>query len=127
MQRIPVTERPNLSALAVEHEFEYTPGEGISGWDESAYYQFSQDQIENDIVKPAEELEELCFQVVERAMGNEEVLVRLGIPEYFWLYIADSWRNGDKNLCGRMDLSYDGQGPAKLLEYNADTPTTLYE
>ena len=76
----------------------------ISGWDESAYYQFSQDQIENDIVKPAEELEELCFQVVERAMGNEEVLVRLGIPEYFWLYIADSWRNGDKNLCGRMDL-----------------------
>ena len=127
MQRIPVTERPNLSALAVEHEFEYTPGEGISGWDESAYYQFSQDQIENDIVKPAEELEELCFQVVERAMGNEEVLVRLGIPEYFWLYIADSWRNGDKNLCGRMDLSYNGQGPAKLLEYNADTPTTLYE
>ena len=48
-----MTERPNLSALAVEHEFEYTP-EGISGWDESAYYQFSQDQIENDIVKPAE-------------------------------------------------------------------------
>ena len=77
MQRIPVTERPNLSALAVEHEFEYTPGEGISGWDESAYYQFSQDQIENDIVKPAEDLEELCFQVVERAVGNEEVLDRL--------------------------------------------------
>ena len=127
MQRIPVTERPNLSALAVEHEFEYASGEGIKGWDESAYYQFSQAQIEDDIVKPAEELEELCFQVVERAIGNEEVLDRLGIPEHFWHYIADSWRNCDKNLCGRMDLSYNGQGPAKLLEYNADTPTTLYE
>ena len=26
-----------------------------------------------------------------------------------------------------MDLVYDGTGPAKLLEYNADTPTSLYE
>jgi glutathionylspermidine synthase len=26
-----------------------------------------------------------------------------------------------------MDLAYDGGGPAKLLEYNADTPTSLYE
>jgi glutathionylspermidine synthase len=26
-----------------------------------------------------------------------------------------------------MDLSYHGKGPVKLLEYNADTPTALYE
>ena len=26
-----------------------------------------------------------------------------------------------------MDLAYDGDGPAKLLEYNTDTPTALYE
>ena len=26
-----------------------------------------------------------------------------------------------------MDFSYSGNGPAKLLEYNADTPTALYE
>jgi glutathionylspermidine synthase len=30
-------------------------------------------------------------------------------------------------LFGRMDLSYDGHGPAKLLEYNADTPTACLE
>lgn len=30
-------------------------------------------------------------------------------------------------LYGRMDLAYDGQGWAKLLEYNADTPTSFYE
>ena len=28
---------------------------------------------------------------------------------------------------GRFDLAYDGKGPPKLLEYNADTPTALYE
>ena len=127
MQRIPVIERPNLSAVAAEHQFEYASGIGIRGWDERAYYQFSQTQIENDIVQPAEEIEELCFQVVERVIGDERVLDRLGIPEYFWTYIADSWRNNEKNLYGRLDLSYDGNSPVKLLEYNADTPTTLYE
>ena len=28
---------------------------------------------------------------------------------------------------GRLDLSFDGRGPAKLLEYNADTPTSIFE
>ncbi len=127
MQRIPVTERPNLAAVAAEHELEYVAGEGVAGWDESAYYQFTPQQIEEDIVGPAEAIEELCFQVVDRAVNTEEVLDRLNIPDHFWDYIAASWRNGDKNLYGRLDLSYSGNGPAKLLEYNADTPTTLYE
>jgi glutathionylspermidine synthase len=127
MQRIITKERPNLAGVAAEHELEYIEGRGITGWDESAYYQFTQRQIEEDIQGPSEEIEEMCFQVVDRAVSNEEVLGRLGIPEFFWDYIADSWRKGERNLYGRMDLSYNGKGPAKLLEYNADTPTTLYE
>jgi glutathionylspermidine synthase len=31
------------------------------------------------------------------------------------------------SLYGRFDLSYDGRNPPKLLEYNADTPTSLIE
>lgn len=127
MQRIPTTERPNLADAAAKHELEYISGEGIMGWDESAYYQFRHRQIKEDIVGPAEELEGLCLQVVDRAVNNEEVLARLGIAEFYWDYIAASWRKSEKNLYGRMDLSYDGKGPIKLLEYNADTPTALYE
>ena len=127
MRRIPTTERPNLAGVAAEHNLEYSADKGITGWDESAYYQFTMGQIEEDIEGPAEEIEGLCFQVIDRAVNNEGVLSRLGIAEPFWDYIAGSWRNGEKNLYGRMDLSYDGNGPAKLLEYNADTPTTLYE
>jgi glutathionylspermidine synthase len=41
--------------------------------------------------------------------------------------VAASWRAAEPSLYGRFDLSYDGTGPAKLLEYNADTPTALYE
>ena len=61
------------------------------------------------------------------ASVNEGDFYIFGIAEHFWDYIAESWRTGEKNLYGRMDLSYSGNGPAKLLEYNADTPTALYE
>ena len=127
MQRIPTKERPDLSRAAAEHGFEFVAGAGIPYWDESAYYSFTIRQIEEDLEGPAEDIEHMCFDVVERAVNDEDVLRRLGIAEKFWNYIAESWRNGEKNLYGRMDLSYDGGGPAKLLEYNADTPTTLYE
>ena len=127
MQRISATQRVNLELAAREHGMEFIPGKGVTGWDESAFYQFTLGQIEEDIESAAEEIEDLCFQVVDRAINNEEVLHRLSIPEAFWDYIAQSWKSGEKNLLGRMDLSYSGNGPAKLLEYNADTPTTLYE
>jgi glutathionylspermidine synthase len=137
MLRIPVNERPDLMRIASEHGLEYSAGtgtgtstgdgDGITGWDESAYYQFTLRQIEEDLEAPAEELEGMCMEVVDRAVATESVLQRLEIPEHFWDYIAESWRSGEKNLYGRMDLSYDGKGPAKLLEYNADTPTALYE
>ncbi|MBA1914380.1 glutathionylspermidine synthase family protein, partial [Escherichia coli] len=41
--------------------------------------------------------------------------------------IATSWRRKDPSLYGRLDLKYSGSGPAKLLEYNADTPTSIFE
>jgi glutathionylspermidine synthase len=127
MQRISVAERPDLARAAAEHGFEFEVGSGIPYWDESAYYRFSARQIEDDLESPAADIERMCFDVVERAVNDEAVLRRLGIAEPFWDYIANSWRANEKNLYGRMDLSYDGEGAAKLLEYNADTPTALYE
>ena len=127
MERVPVTERPDLARAAAEHGFEFRVDDGIPYWDESAYYRFTARQIEQDLVGPAAEIERMCFEVVERASNDETVLRRLGIAEPFWDYIAASWRNQERNLYGRMDLSYHGAGAVKLLEYNADTPTALYE
>ena len=97
MQRIPATERPDLARIAEEHGFEFDPEEGVVGWDESAWYQFTPRQMEDDLTGPMEEIERLCFEVVDRAVTNESVLQRLGIPEFFWDYIAQSWRDGEKN------------------------------
>ena len=127
MQRIAVAEREDWRQTAEAHGFAFHSIDDDPYWDESAYYRFTLEQIESDLEDPAEEIEGMCFDVVERALGDEEILRKLGIPEYFWDYIAGTWRGQQRNLYGRLDFSYAGEGPAKLLEYNADTPTTLYE
>src|SRR6478672_12561096 len=60
-------------------------------------------------------------------IDGERYLGRLKIPQTFWPLISASWHNDEASLYGRLDLSFDGRGPAKLLEYNADTPTSIFE
>ncbi len=127
MRRIPVAVREDWRETARQHGFSFHSPDDIPYWDESAYYRFTLRQIEDDLEAPAEEIEQMCFAVVERAIRDSEILRRLAIPEPFWSHIAESWRRQDRNLYGRLDFSYNGTAPAKLLEYNADTPTTLYE
>lgn len=127
MKRIRCDERPDWRAVAEELAFRYHTPKGEPYWREDAYYAFTLRQVEDDLESPAAELEEMCFAVVDRACRDEELLDRLKIPPNFWDYIQSSWRGQAKNLYGRMDFSYAGTGPAKLLEYNADTPTALYE
>ncbi len=127
MRRVACAERPNWRDVAEELGFRFHTIGGEPYWREDAYYSFTLRQIEDDLEGPAGELEEMCFAIVDRACRDEALLLRLKIPERFWDYIQQSWRGQAKNLYGRMDFSYTGQGPAKLLEYNADTPTALYE
>lgn len=108
------------------------PNPGVNGqyetyWDESAYYQFTLAQIENDIENPTEELHQMCLQAVDRIVKDDDLLRKLAIPEYMWSRIRESWYSNQPHLYGRMDFSYNGSGPAKLLELNYDTPTSLYE
>ena len=127
MERRAVRPRDNWQQVAAEHGFTFHTPDGERYWDESHAYRFTLREIEENLEDPAEELEQMCFEVVERAVADEDVLRRLAVPEMFRGYVADSWRNGERNLYGRMDFRYDGNGPAKLYEYNADTPTALYE
>jgi glutathionylspermidine synthase len=127
MHRIPVVQRPGLKESALEHGYEFGAGSGVPHWDETAYYRFTLSQIEDDLEKPAEEIAAMCVQLLDQSLLDETVFRRLQIPETHWDYVADSWRDREADLLGRLDFSYDGVGHAKLFEYNADTPTTLYE
>lgn len=127
MQRIACDERADWLTVAEETGFTFHTIDGERYWDERAYYAFTLEQIEQDIEAPTAELDEMCHALIERAVADERMLKLLQIPPAFWNWIAASWKRGDPSLYGRFDLRYDGTGPAKLLEYNADTPTAVFE
>ncbi|WP_444894304.1 glutathionylspermidine synthase family protein [Microbulbifer sp. TRSA001] len=127
MLRLPIGERPRWQERAQEFGFHFHTMYGEPYWDESAYYQFSLEQIEKHIEDPTEEIHQMCLDVVARVLEDEELLRRFCIPEQHWDFVRTSWRNGDPSLYSRLDFAYSGQGPAKLYENNADTPTSLYE
>jgi glutathionylspermidine synthase len=127
MQRIASIPRANLEARAQETGFAFSSVDGAVYWDERAYYQFSLAQIERDLEDPSQALAKLCLALVVRILADDALLKRLAIPEAAWPLIRASWQRRDLSLYGRFDFSYDGNGPAKLLEYNADTPTALFE
>jgi glutathionylspermidine synthase len=127
MQRIICSERDDWRTTADETGFDFHTIGGERYWDERAYYAFTLDEIERQIEAPSGEIDAMCLELVARAVDDEATLRRLKIPEAFWPLISESWYRDESSLYGRLDLSFDGRGPAKLLEYNADTPTSIFE
>lgn len=127
MRRVATTERPDWRSTAEANGFSFHTAGEETYWDESAYWTFDLAEIEGRLETPSLELDALCREFTSRAVEDERILARLAIPSKAWDAIRDSWRRGDPSLYGRFDLAYAGEGPAKLLEYNADTPTALYE
>lgn len=127
MKRVNSTPRPGWKAFAQSVGFNFHTFDGEPYWDESAYYQFSLQQIEQDLEDPTEELHQMALDLVDDIVSDEQKLRQLQIPAQFWDAVLASWRSKEPHLYGRMDFSYNGTGPAKLLELNYDTPTSLYE
>lgn len=127
MRRVLITERPDWRTTAEALGFCFHTIEGEPYWDERAYYAFTLQQIEDELEQPTNELHAMCMDMLVRVINSEQLLSRLGIPDTFYDLIANSWRAGHRHLYGRMDLSYSGLEPAKLLELNYDTPTSIYE
>ena len=127
MRRLVLPERPDWRDKARAVGFGFHEMYGEPYWFEGAAYAFSLAQIEDDIEAPSEALHALCLALVADVVEDEAQLRRLSIPEAHFDLIRASWRAGDRHLYGRFDLAYDGSGPAKLLEYNADTPTAIFE
>ncbi|MET0251894.1 MAG: glutathionylspermidine synthase family protein [Novosphingobium sp.] len=127
MRRSTLTERPDWRDKARGVGFGFHEMYGEPYWVDGAAYVFSLAEIEDGIEGPSEALHELCMALVAEAVEDERVLRRLCIPKERFDLVRESWRTGERHLYGRFDLAYDGTGPAKLLEYNADTPTSIFE
>ena len=127
MKKLRIAERPGWRSYAESVGFNFHTFDGEPYWDESAYYQFSLQQIEQDLEGPTEEIHQMALSLVPEILASEQLLQQLDVPAPYWDWIAASWQSQQPHLYGRLDLAYDGNGPAKLLELNYDTPTSLYE
>ena len=127
MERIAVAARSDWQEKAEAVGFVFHEMYGEPYWTDDAAYAFSLAEIEDRIEDPAAELHGLCLDLVAEVAHSPDLMDRLAIPRSAHDLVRASWENGDLHLYGRFDLAYDGSGPAKMLEYNADTPTSLFE
>lgn len=99
--------------------------QGLRYWDESACWELLPTQV--DILEEATEaLHALCVEAAQHVIDHNR-FEELGIPALAIPAIRQTWEQEPPSFYGRMDLAYDGISPPKLLEYNADTPTSLLE
>ena len=127
MERLAIEPRAGWQNQAEALGFGFHEMYGEPYWLDDRYYRFTMREIEDEVEAPTEELHALCMALVEEAAASEELLARLAIPAEQFDTVRRSWHDGQRHLYGRFDLAYDGTGPAKLLEYNADTPTAVFE
>ncbi|MFT4114121.1 glutathionylspermidine synthase family protein [Silvibacterium sp.] len=93
-------------------------------WDESAYWEFTSAEVDR-IEAATHELQRLCLAAGDHILEHNR-FAEMRIPERAIPLIRETWQNEPPALYGRMDLAFDGRN-LKLLEYNADTPTSLLE
>lgn len=107
------------------HSPEDLAQQGAVYWDESAYYSFSAREIDT-LEAAANELQTMCLAAAQHVIDTKRY-ADLAIPPEAVGAIEQAWNDEPPALYGRFDMMYDGSGSPKLLEYNADTPTSLIE
>ncbi|MFD4727772.1 glutathionylspermidine synthase family protein [Streptomyces seoulensis] len=133
MERRTITPRPDWQRTVEEQGIVYPLTRHPDGslrpyWDESAYYVFTLPEVEA-LEETVEELHTMCLAAAGHLVEHGR-LADLGITDArVAAAVTESWHRRAElpSVYGRFDLHYDGTGPAKMLEYNADTPTSLVE
>ena len=124
MRRSTVPPRADWQRRCEETGFDF---HSVGGryWEETACYVLSAEEVDT-LEAGAEELHRICMEACEHIVRNKRC-GDVAVPDAFAEFVADSWKRRDPSIFGRFDLAWDGEGPPKLLEYNADTPTALIE
>lgn len=125
MRRDGVEPRPDWRERVERIGFDFHTIAGRTYWDESAVYTFESREI-GTLKAAAEELHARCLEAVDHVIRHR-LYHRVGVPAGLASLMERSRESGQEGHLGRFDFSWDGSGPPKMLEYNADTPTTLPE
>jgi len=129
-----VTPRVNLKAALDKYRLFYWDDEAIelsdceadTYWNERGAAVITP-QAEYELLGNTYELHNMCLEAVDKVVKNDTLLEMFMIPRRLWKAVKKSWAENQMDFVGRFDFAWDGKGPAKLLEYNADTPSLLIE
>lgn len=107
--------------------FTWHTDEDLSPYVSSDAVVVSKDEAEA-YYRAANELYDMFVEAAQYVIDNE-LFYEIGIPFNLVEIIKDSWENDVHwHLYGRFDFAGGTSGkPIKLLEFNADTPTSLFE
>ena len=123
MKRISITPRNNWQSEVEKLGFGFHTT-NVPYWDESAYYEFRLEEVLS-IEKATKDLWGMCLEAVQYVIDNW-LYSKFAIDEKFAPLIERSWIEDHPAIYGRFDFGYDGKN-LKLYEFNADTPTSLFE
>lgn len=96
-------------------------------WNEGKYYSFTDNEIAA-LERAGTAVHQMALQAAEKII-KEGSYERMDIDETSAALIEKSWNADEWCMYGRFDFAFSGEGAysPKLLEYNADTPTSLLE
>src|SRR5579875_1702274 len=125
MNRIALTPRTDWQHILESQGFDFHTRADGPYWNESAAYVLNARDVE--VLEAATEtLYQLCLEaaqhIIDHNLFHDMRIAEAAIP-----LILDSWNRESPSVYGRFDLAYDGANPPKLLEFNAQTPTSLLE
>lgn len=99
-----------------------------SYWREEAYYRLSPEETERLETATVEAYRMYCDTAQYIIEEKPEFMERiLNLPPEIIERIRQSWNDDELSLYGRFDFMFDEEGTPKILEFNADTPTSLLE
>src|SRR5215218_4527617 len=125
MKRVRMEPRPNWQTSLENLGIFFHTLDGEPYWNEAAAYQFSTHEI--DLLELAtNQLHQMCLRIVQQVI-DEDLFHLFRIPREFQPMVIRSWERADLSLYGRFDLAYTPGDTPRMLEYNADTPTSLAE
>lgn len=120
--------RPNWVERCKEIGFGFynmPSSDGTPYWTEGVAYYFTSQEVDN-LEEATNILHEICLNLVERIIKSGDYPKQYGLSDTAKQLIESSWKAKEPSLYGRFDLAFDGTF-IKMLEYNADTPTSLLE
>lgn len=119
-------EDPNWQNRLEELGFGYHTEGNVPYWIESYYYSVSENFVD-EVHTATMELWDMCIHAVEHVITHKKYDL-FQIPLFIQEHIEKSWNEDHPSIYGRFDFAYDrNSDQLKLLEFNADTPTSLFE